>query len=70
MTSIPETCAPVNAQKLFEVQVDEAVQQLCQTLGVRFSAVLLVTVDHILGRKHVVGRHKVAPDLSLSIFAR
>ena len=33
MTRIPETCAPVNARTLFEAQLDEAVESLCQTIG-------------------------------------
>jgi len=63
MTSILESCVPVNAQQVFEAQVDEAVQHLCQTLGARLSAILVATVKHIVGREHAVRREKVARDL-------
>lgn len=63
MISILESSTPVNAQKLFETQVDEAVQHLCQTLGARLSAILVATVSHIVGREHAVRRAKVPHDL-------
>ncbi len=56
MTSIPETCAPVNAQAVFAAQVDELIQQLCQTIGARLTALLVAIVDHILGRAPYVRR--------------
>jgi len=59
MASIPEICAPVNARDLFEAQLDEAVQNLCQTIGVRLTAVLMAIVSHIVGRGHYVRRLKV-----------
>jgi hypothetical protein len=59
MASIPETCAPVNARDLFEAQLDEAVQDLCQTIGARLTAVLMAIVSHIVGRGHYVRRMKV-----------
>jgi hypothetical protein len=63
MASIPETCAPVNAQALFETQLDEAVHNLCQTIGARFTAVLVAIVSHIVGRGHYVRRIKVSKRL-------
>jgi len=63
MASIPETCAPVNARALFETQLDEAVQSLCQTIGARLTAVLVAIVSHIVGRGHHVHRIKVSKRL-------
>jgi len=63
MASIPETCAPVNAQALFETQLDEAVQSLCQTIGARLTAVFVAIVNHVLGRRHNVRRIKVSKRL-------
>jgi len=59
MARIPETCAPVNARTLFEAQLDEAVQSLCQTIGARLTAVLVAIVSHIVGRGHYIRRTKV-----------
>jgi hypothetical protein len=63
MASIPETCAPVNAQALFETQLDEALQSLCQTIGERLTALLTAIVSHIVGRGHYVRRVKVSKRL-------
>jgi putative transposase len=59
MARIPETCAPVNARTLFEAQLDEAVQRLCQTIGARLTALLVAIVSHIVGRGHYIRRTKV-----------
>ena len=59
MARIPETRAPVNARTLFEAQLDEAVQSLCQTIGARLTAVLVAIVSHIVGRGHYIRRTKV-----------
>jgi hypothetical protein len=59
MARIPETCAPVNARTLFEAQLDEAVQSMCQAIGARLTAVLVAIVSHIVGRGHYVRRTKV-----------
>lgn len=63
MASIPESCAPVNARALFETQLDEALQNLCETIGARFTAVLVAIVSHIVGRGHYVRRIKVSKRL-------
>lgn len=59
MARIPETCAPVNARTLFEAQLDEAVQSLCQTISARLAALLVAIVSHVVGRGHYVRRTKV-----------
>lgn len=59
MTRIPETCAPVNARALFEAQVDEALENLCETIGARLTAVLVAIVSYVVGRGHHVRRAKV-----------
>ena len=63
MARIPETCAPVNAQALFETQLKEAEQNLCQTIGMRLTAVFVAIVSHIVGRGHYVRRIKVSKRL-------
>jgi hypothetical protein len=62
MVTIPETCAPVNAQSVFEAALDEAVQTLCQTIGVRITALLVAIVSYVVGRHHHVRRMHV-PEL-------
>jgi putative transposase len=59
MARIPKTCAPVNARALFEAQLDEAVQRLCQTIGARLTALLVAIVSHVVGRGHYVRRTEV-----------
>jgi len=59
MARIPETCAAVNARTLFEAQLDEAVQSLCQTIGARLTALLVAIVSHVVNRSHYVRRIKV-----------
>jgi len=59
MDKIPESCSPVNAQTLFEVALDEAVQTLCQTLGARLQALLVAVVSHVAGRGHYARRQQV-----------
>lgn len=59
MTRIPETCAPVNARAMFEAQMDEALENLCETIGARLTAMLVAIVSHIVGREHHVRRAKV-----------
>jgi hypothetical protein len=63
MARIPETCAPVNARALFESQVDEALESLCQTIGARFTTLLVAIVSHIVGRGHYVRRMRVSKRL-------
>ena len=63
MASIPETCKPVNARTLFETELNEAVQNLCQTIGARLTAVLVAIVSHLVGRGHYVRRIKVSKRL-------
>jgi len=46
MVRIPETCAPVKAQFVFEAVLDEAVQTLCQTIGARITDLLVAIVSH------------------------
>ena len=59
MARIPETCAPVNARAVFEAQLDEAMESLCQTIGARLTALLVAIVSHVVGRGHYVRRIKV-----------
>jgi hypothetical protein len=63
MASIPETCEPVNARALFETELNEAVQNLCQTIGARLTAVLVAIVSHLVGRGRYVRRIKVSKRL-------
>ena len=63
MARILETCAPVNARALFESQVDEALESLCQTIGARFTTLLVAIVSHIVGRGHYVRRMRVSKRL-------
>lgn len=63
MARIPKTCAPVNARALFESQVDEVLESLCQTIGIRFTALLVAIVSHIVGRGHYVRRTEVSKRL-------
>jgi hypothetical protein len=45
MARTAATCAPVNATGIFEAALDEAVQALCQTIGVRICALLEAIVS-------------------------
>lgn len=63
MARIPETCAPVNARALFQAELDEAVQSLCQTISARLNALLVATANHLVGRGHYVRRSKVSKQL-------
>lgn len=56
MSSIPETCAPVNARATFEAALDDAVVTLRQTIGARITALLVAIVSHVVGRRHYVRR--------------
>jgi putative transposase len=60
MARIPESCAPVNARTLFESQLEEALDGLCQTIGARLTALLVAIVSHVVGRGHYVRRTKVS----------
>jgi hypothetical protein len=60
MARIPESCAPVNARTLFESQLEEALDGLCQTIGARLTALLVAIVNHVVGRGHYVRRTKVS----------
>lgn len=62
-TRIPKSCPPVNAQKLLDEALDEAVQTLCNTMGARLAALLVAIVEHILGRDHYVRRTHVPSQL-------
>lgn len=59
MASIPDSCAPVNARTVFEANLEEAMQSLCQTIGTRLTAVLAAIVRYVVGRGHYVRRMKV-----------
>jgi hypothetical protein len=59
MARIPETCDPVNARTLFEANLDEAVQTLCQTIGARLNTLLVAIVSYVVGRGHHVRRCQV-----------
>ena len=63
MGRIPETCAPVNAPTLFQAELDEAVQSLCQTISARLNALLVATANHVVGRGHYVRRSRVSKRL-------
>jgi hypothetical protein len=60
MARIPESCTPVNARTLFESQLEEALDGLCQTIGARLTALLVAIVSHVVGRGHYVRRTKVS----------
>lgn len=59
MTTIPETCAPVNARQLFEASVSEAVDSLCGAISARLNALLVAVANHVVGRGHYVRRSEV-----------
>jgi len=61
MTKIAETCAPVNARKQFEEQVEAAVGQLRETISARLNALLVAVVNYGLGREHYRRRAELAP---------
>jgi hypothetical protein len=61
--TIPETCAPVNARKLFEASVGEAVDSLCQTISARLNALLVAVANYVVGRGHYVRRSEVPQHL-------
>ncbi len=63
MARIPETCASVNARTVFEAQLDEAIQSLCQTIGARLNALLVAIANYIVGRGYYVRRYKVSKRL-------
>lgn len=63
MTRIPQTCAPVNARTEFEAHVDEAIENLRQTIGMLLTAQLVAVVSHVVGRGHHVRRTKVSKRL-------
>lgn len=63
MTKIPPTCAPVNAQTLFEAYVDEAVANLSQTISAHLNALLVAIANYVVGREHYVRRSKVPQHL-------
>ena len=63
MTTMPETCASVNARELFDALVNEAVNSLCQTISARLNALLVATVSHVVGQGHYVRRSEVPQHL-------
>jgi len=60
MTSIPESCTPVNAQALFAAALDEAVETLCHTLSQRLQTLLVALVCQVVGRSHYTRRQQVS----------
>jgi hypothetical protein len=63
MARIPESCDPVNARTVLEASLDEAAETLCQTISVRFNALLVAIVSHVVGRRHHVRRRQVSRQL-------
>jgi transposase-like protein len=63
MTTIPETCAPVNAREMFDVALTEAVDRLRQEISTRLNALLVAVVNYVIGRGHYVRRSEVAEHL-------
>jgi hypothetical protein len=63
MGRIPETCTPVKAPILFQAELDEAMQSLCQTISARLNALLVATANHVVGRGHYVRRSRVSKRL-------
>jgi putative transposase len=63
MARIPQTCAPVNARTEFEAHLDETIESMRQTIGIRLTALLVAIVSHIVGRGHYVRRIKVSKRL-------
>jgi hypothetical protein len=63
MTTIPETCAPVNAHELFEAALMETVDRLRQEISTRLNALLVAVVNYVMGRGHYVRRSEVPEHL-------
>lgn len=63
MTTIPETCAPVNAHELFEAALTEAVDHLRQEISTHLNALLVAVVNNVTGRGHYVRRTEVPQHL-------
>jgi transposase-like protein len=60
MRTIPETCTPVNARELFEASLEQAYDDLRQTISVRLNALLVALADQVVGREPYVRRSEVA----------
>lgn len=60
MTSIPESCRPVNAQTLFAAALDEAVDTLCHTISQRLQTLLVAIVCQVVGRGPYTRRQQVS----------
>jgi putative transposase len=63
MARVPKICASVNARTVFEAQLDEAVQSLCQTISARLNALLVAIANHAVGRGYYVRRCRVSTRL-------
>jgi len=63
MTTIPETCNPVNARSLLRIALDEGDAALREAIGLRASQILAAIASHILGRLHHQRRGQVAREM-------
>lgn len=63
MTTIPETCASVNARELFEASLEQAVDDLRQTISARLNALLVAIVNYVVARGHYVRRAEIPQHL-------
>lgn len=59
MTTIPETCAPVNARELFDASLEQALDQLRDSISAHLNALLAAVVNYVVGRGHYVRRSEV-----------
>lgn len=63
MTKILETCAPVNARKLFEEQVEATEARLRETISACLNGLLVAIVNHVVGREHYARRAEIGAEL-------
>lgn len=59
MTTIPETCAPVNTRELFDAALKQAVDDLRQEISRYLNALLIAVVNHVVGREPYTRRAEV-----------
>lgn len=59
MVKIPRSCAPVNAQRQFEIALLEAEANLKRTIELRLGDLLMAIVYHVLGRPYHQRRERV-----------
>ncbi len=59
MTTIPETCASVNARELFDAALQQAVENLRREISVRLNMLLVAVVNYVVGRASHVRRAEV-----------